>query len=206
MSNSQFKNEERGMGSGGSRPWDGGPIGASSQGNINTKLDKPPINREGITGHPSSCVGKRVERSKTEQVADVMDTLHQVFPNGHQDFITVTMDEIELHSLKNADYAGVGSDPLGNFRRTESIKRLYPGLDWASDYGGAIDYMLKQFDAVMWNLSRQKDTSCESLDDKIKDISVYAKLVRIMLQAVEKKKKVERLLISGKRLTPFSGD
>lgn len=123
-------------------------------------------------------------RSTTETLADVMSGLRHVFPHGHQDFIRITVDEIELHSRKNKDYAE-GGDPLGNFRRTETIKRLYPGFDWASDYGGAADYMLKQVDAVLWSLAHQKGTECESLDDKLRDISVYAKLIRIMLKARE---------------------
>lgn len=119
-------------------------------------------------------------RGTTETLADAMRDLKTVFPNGHHDFIRITVDEIELHSKKNKDYAE-GGDPLGNFRRTETIKRLYPGLDWASDYGGAVDYMLKQVDAVLWSLAHQKGTECESLVDKLRDISVYAKLIGIML-------------------------
>ena len=79
---------------------------------------------------------------------------------GHPKFYKLTDEEIKLHSEKNKGYTK-GGDPLGNFNRVSSIKRLYPNMDWSSPVGVCLVYMLKQFDCVFWQLSQNYDDENE---------------------------------------------
>jgi len=99
--------------------------------------------------------------------------------SGHPVFYELTMDEMQLHSNKNRDYAQ-GGDPLGNFNRVSQIKRLYPNLDWASPVGVCIGYMLKQFDAALWMLNQGYEGEVEDIDTRLRDCHVYLKIVRIL--------------------------
>jgi len=100
---------------------------------------------------------------------------------GHPRFYELTQLEIDLHSRKNADYAGEGS-PLGNFERVSQILSLYPGFPVDTTYGVAIVYMLKQFDAALHLISTGREGKTEGVGDRLGDISVYAKLIRVMYE------------------------
>lgn len=81
-----------------------------------------------------------------------------------------------LHSRKNKDYAEGGKQGhLGNFERTSTIKRLYPGFDWSSPFGTAMDFMLKQLDAA-FILYAQKRLSVtdENVPMRLQDVSIYS--------------------------------
>ncbi len=116
--------------------------------------------------------------TQTENDA-VQDALRGVFPHGHPAFLPITLKEIELHSNKNHDYAK-GGHPLGNFDRVASILALYPRLSLADRRVVALVYALKQLDAVLWGLSEGIEHKVEGLNDRLQDISVYAKLVECM--------------------------
>lgn len=99
--------------------------------------------------------------------------------HGHKDYLKLTEDELELHSEKNHDYAR-GGDPLGNFKRVAAIKQLYPGLDWTTPTATAIDFMLKQFDAALWQLAQHFEGKVENVDARLRDAHVYLKIARIL--------------------------
>ena len=89
----------------------------------------------------------------------------------------------ELHGKKNTDYAKGGTQGhLGNFIRVSEIKKLYPGLDWSSPLGTALDYMLKRLDAalILESTGRASVTG-EGIGERLKDVATYA-LLGILLQ------------------------
>jgi hypothetical protein len=113
--------------------------------------------------------------------SQVLQTLRSKFPHGHPEFLPITLEEAELHSQKNHDYAKGGS-ALGNFDRVSTILGLYPGFPFASPIGVAIVYALKQLDAVLWGLAKGIQHKVEGLDGRLADISVYAKICRCILR------------------------
>jgi hypothetical protein len=102
--------------------------------------------------------------------------LRELFPHGHPDFLPTTLREMQLHSDKNHDYAGTGS-ALGNFDRVAAILALYPNLKLSDRRVVALVYALKQLDAVLWGMSDNIVHKVEGLNDRLQDISVYAKIV-----------------------------
>jgi hypothetical protein len=101
------------------------------------------------------------------------------FPQGHPGFIKKCIDEIKLHNDKNFDYAADG-DPLGNFKRVANILSMYPDLDLADAAIVAMIYALKQIDAYLWLKSNGHTARCEGTSARLRDISVYAKLIEIL--------------------------
>lgn len=114
--------------------------------------------------------------------------------HGHPDFATITKDELELHSIKNKDYAQ-GGDPLGNFKRVANILKEYPGLDLSSPTVVSLVYMFKQLDAALWMLCQGYEGDVENIDTRLRDVHVYAKLCRI-LHKEEKKCENLKILIA----------
>ena len=110
---------------------------------------------------------------------DIIEELRKLFPHGHSRFIDLTIAEMDLHSRKNHDYAH-GGDPLGNFDRVATILSLYPDLDPSEPSTVAIIYLCKQFDAAMWQQSQKHSTVVEGNDERWGDISVYAKIIRLL--------------------------
>ena len=108
-----------------------------------------------------------------------VDVLRQEYPHGHPDFIPMTVAEMDLHSRKNKDYAQ-GGDPLGNFHRVATILSLYPGLDPSDPAVVAQIYSLKQWDAYMWMKCQRYEGGVEGKAARMGDVSVYAKLTRIV--------------------------
>jgi len=105
---------------------------------------------------------------------------------GHPRFYKLLDTLRDLHSLKSYDYAGIG-DPLGNFKRVSELKKMYPGFDWESPFGTGIDYMLKQFDAMMWMRSQKTQARVEALPQRLEDIAVYSLLAIVLLEEEETK-------------------
>lgn len=105
---------------------------------------------------------------------------------GHPRFYDLTRAEEELHSRKNADYAGAGHNPMGNFDRVSRILALYPGFPLNSAYGVGIVFMMKQLDAALWLLATGREGAVEGVAERLGDISVYAKLIRIMYEEKNK--------------------
>lgn len=102
--------------------------------------------------------------------------IRELFPNGHPKFLPTTLAEIQLHSDKNHDYA-TGGDPMGNFNRVAAILALYPNLTLSDPRVVALTYALKQFDAVLWGLNSHIQHKVEGLNERLGDISIYAKIV-----------------------------
>lgn len=106
------------------------------------------------------------------------------YPSGHPDFIPMCIEEVKLHSDKNADYA-YGGDPLGNFNRVSELLKPY-GLHLMPNEIALI-YMLKQLDAVMNMLVTGYEGQVEGIKARLQDIAVYAKLIWILHKERPKK-------------------
>lgn len=110
---------------------------------------------------------------------DTIQKLRELYPHGHEEFLPITVEELQLHSDKNHDYAG-GGVPLGNFNRVAAILALYPGLNLGDRRVVALAYMLKQIDAVLWGIARKITHKVEGLNGRLQDISIYAKIIMCM--------------------------
>jgi hypothetical protein len=117
----------------------------------------------------------------TTPVSTLLEQLRILYPNGHPNFITLTVDEMDLHSRKNHDYSHGGS-PVGNFTRVAQIIALYPGIDWTKPQNVALFYMFKQLDAALWMEAKGHTAVVEGQDDRWRDVSVYAKIIRLLLR------------------------
>lgn len=113
------------------------------------------------------------------ETKEIVDQLRQEYPYGHPAFLPITMEELQLHSDKNHDYAAGGS-PLGNFERVSAILALYPNLKAGDRRVVALIYALKQIDAVLWGINSNIVAKVEGLKGRLQDISVYAKIVMCM--------------------------
>jgi hypothetical protein len=91
----------------------------------------------------------------------------------------LTQKEIELYKAKNKDYTK-GGDPYGNFNRVASILSNYPKLDLAKPSVVCMVYLLKQLDAVLNMLSEGYEGEVETIDSRLTDIHVYAKIARLI--------------------------
>ncbi len=112
---------------------------------------------------------------------DFIEAMREVFPHGHEDFLPTVIAQMELHSVKNHDYAAGGS-PLGNFERVATILALYPGLNLGDKRVVALAYALKQLDAVLYGLSKNITHKVEGFVDRLNDIAIYANIVICMFK------------------------
>jgi len=110
-------------------------------------------------------------------MGQVEEIIRVKYPNGHPDFIPMCLEEMELHSKKNADYA-YGGDPLGNFTRVSDMLKSF-GIN-LPPYAVALVYMMKQVDAVGRMIGQDYEGDVEGIDGRLEDISIYAKLIRIL--------------------------
>jgi len=117
-----------------------------------------------------------VTRPKTE-LDYIIKMLKEQLTGGHPDFINLTIDELKLHNAKNADYAR-GGNPLGNFNRVSDMLNSF-GLK-ITPAQVAFIYMMKQVDAVGRMLFGDYEGSVEGKADRLRDISIYAKLVQVL--------------------------
>lgn len=118
---------------------------------------------------------------------------------GHPRFHAILTHQARLHDQKNTDYAAGGKQgPLGNFKRVSTIKQLYPGFDWSSPFGTAMDYMLKQLDAafILYATGRKSITG-EPIPARLNDVAVYANIGQIIYTEEEEQTGMTRALISG---------
>lgn len=129
-----------------------------------------------------SAIDQLVMKANVNEYARALsgDSKEALEQFGHPRFYKMCDDEKLLHSRKNHDYAS-GGDPLGNFKRVAVLMTIYKGVEWDTPYGNAIVQMLKQFDAVLWALARKTKLKVEGFYDRFRDISVYSKLIPIML-------------------------
>lgn len=105
----------------------------------------------------------------------------KLYPHGHPRFAEITLEEMRLHSDKNHDYAA-GGDPLGNFKRQAQFFSHYPGLSLADPSVLSMVYSMKQIDAFFWLKSNGHVAKVEGAGRRLEDVSVYAKLSRIMTE------------------------
>lgn len=117
--------------------------------------------------------------TQNERKQHMTDYLKKMFPYGHEDFIPMSIDEMELHSTKNHDYA-FGGDPLGNLIRGSQILSLYPKLDLSDPTVYAMVLMLKQLDAALWMKNQGHIAKVEGIVARMTDVSVYSKIVCIL--------------------------
>jgi hypothetical protein len=103
---------------------------------------------------------------------------------GHPRFYELLEDIANLHAKKNTDYAKGGiQGHLGNFYRSAQFKQMYPGFDWSTAFGTAIDYMFKQLDAAMiLYATRRGSVTGEGVQERLQDVTIYANLARIILE------------------------
>ncbi len=103
--------------------------------------------------------------------------LKKNFPHGHPDFIPMTLDELKLHSEKNYDYAH-GGNPLGNFDRVSGALTAmgYP----ISPEMVAMVYAFKQLDAAIHMMVEGYEGATEDFDTRMRDVHVYAKIIRLL--------------------------
>lgn len=123
-------------------------------------------------------IAVRVDGTERERITR---QLRGAFPYGHEDFLPTIVAQMELHSVKNHDYASGGS-PLGNFERVSAILALYPGLNLGDKRVVALVYALKQLDAVLWGLAKNITHKVEGFVDRLNDIAVYANIVICMIK------------------------
>lgn len=118
----------------------------------------------------------------------VIQELREMYPHGHPDFVRLAVDEIELHSQKNHDYAR-GGPPLGNFDRRTDILRIYSLVD--NPVIVALLDMLKQLDSAIWMLVGKYEGEVEDVTKRLQDVSVYAKLAQIIHAEMKNAKDVQ---------------
>ena len=114
-----------------------------------------------------------------ETKAGIVRLLREMFAWGHEDFIPMMIDLMELHSRKNHDYAG-GGDPLGNFRRVAQFFSMYPGLKPSDPAVVAMMYAMKQVDSYLWGKSTGIEKLVENIDERLKDDCVYFAIIRLL--------------------------
>ncbi len=122
---------------------------------------------------------------------ELIEVLRKVFPNGHEDYLPQCIAEMELHSLKNHDYAS-GGDSLGNFKRVAAILGHYKGLDLSDPRVVAFVYAMKQIDAVLWSLSQNITAKVEGIVPRLDDVAVYAKIIKCLTIEAARNVEIDR--------------
>ena len=117
----------------------------------------------------------------------IISQLEKLFPNGHEDFIPMCVNAIELHSKKNKAYAQ-GGNALGNFERRADFYSHYPGLDLSKPEVVSIVDAMKQLDAALWMLSQGYEDEKENIDARLGDCFVYLGIARILHNEGKEKK------------------
>ncbi len=120
-------------------------------------------------------------RGTTLTKEHLADELRRCFPHGHPRFVELIAKALQLHDLKNHDYAK-GGKPTGNFDRVAAILKLYPNFPYDHPAGVAAVYMLKQLDALLWGMSRRIEHKVEGTLGRTQDLGVYPHLIQINLE------------------------
>ena len=136
------------------------------------------------------------DKKKTE----IISALREAFPHGHEGFIPLLVDAMELHSNKNFDYAASG-DSLGNFDRVAHFWESYPipcpncGTNVDNPLSNpvlvSVAYKLKQLDAETWQLVRGYEGKVEGVAPRCVDQGVYSFLEILITEALAAKKQKE---------------
>jgi hypothetical protein len=110
---------------------------------------------------------------------EMLAKLKELYPNGHERYIPILLDMMELHNIKNHDYAA-GGDALGNFNRVATFLGQYPGLKLEDPFVVAITYMMKQLDAALWLKSNGHTAKVEGIGKRMDDVIVYSAIAKII--------------------------
>jgi len=115
---------------------------------------------------------------------DIIDQLRKNVPTprgGHPMFYELGEEENELYSAKHYQYA-TDADPMSNFRVCGDLirKLLKPGVN--PTIAAALCLMSKQIVGVYEIVGEGKQNTLESLEDKLKDIGIYSRIIRIMVR------------------------
>lgn len=130
------------------------------------------------------------------QKQHIVDTLRGQFPWGHDDFIPLLVELMQLHSDKNHDYAG-GGNPLGNFFREADIFALYPGLNLGDPRVVCAVNQMKQIDSTLWALCQGFDAVVEGIEPRQRDVAVYAVIMILLDRAVAASSQAQRDALVG---------
>jgi hypothetical protein len=140
----------------------------------------------------------------TKDLDELYTYLLEKFPNGAPEFTSLTLDELDLHSRKNADYAKNGH-PLGNFMRRAELYSHYPGLDLSDPQVVALVDMMKQLDAALWMTCQGYDGEVEDIDTRLRDVHVYAKIARVLGIYKRESERERKTTMVGKAEAPEPG-
>ena len=93
---------------------------------------------------------------------------------GHPMFYKIVDELKDLHSKKNKQYA-TQKDPLANFKRASKLgEKLFNPKIKNKPLAYLLTLVSKQIDAVYEMVGEGKTDTVEELEDKLKDIAVYA--------------------------------
>jgi len=110
---------------------------------------------------------------------EILKQLKEMYPDGHEKYIPILLDLMELHSIKNHDYAAGGS-ALGNFERVAKFFSLYPNLKLSDPFVVTMAYMMKQLDAALWLKNAGHTAKVQGIGERMDDIIVYATIGKII--------------------------
>jgi hypothetical protein len=104
---------------------------------------------------------------------------------GHPEFYRIVDELKELHSEKNRQYA-TKENPLANFQRTGRMisKFLKPGID--PTLASCLALTSKQIDGIYEIVGECKEGTIDSLEDKLRDVAVYAVIAMIIIRESRK--------------------
>jgi hypothetical protein len=99
---------------------------------------------------------------------------------GHPKFYEVRKQNEELYSAKHYQYA-TDDDPMSNFRLCGNVihKLLKPGVN--PTIAAALTLMSKQVVGVYEIVGEGKTGTIDSLEDKLRDIEIYASILQVLV-------------------------
>ena len=105
------------------------------------------------------------------------------YKHGSPKFYELIEEEAALHDVKNADYAEAG-DVWGNFDRVARLVDNYKLLEAPipTRIKVALIYMFKQLDCTLNALAKGKTMKVEGIKGRLQDISIYSKIITILLE------------------------
>jgi hypothetical protein len=115
-----------------------------------------------------------------DDATELQQEILSQFKGGDPKYLEFTLQELDGYSRKNKDYAAGGGDPNGNFNRVSKILALYPDLKLNDPRVVAIVYAMKQIDQIMLSLARGFEGEIEGLDERLRDVYTYMKIVRVL--------------------------
>lgn len=114
-------------------------------------------------------------------LSEEANTMSEAKLGGHPLFYKLRRENEALYSAKHYQYA-TDADPMSNFRRCGTLidKLLKPGVN--RTLAAALTLMSKQVVGVYEIVGEQKANTVESLEDKLRDIEIYATICQVLLK------------------------